>query len=113
MNADLRALREQEMMERELVQERMSKFWKPEPAKRAEMVEFLIIDLNDETDLQDLFFDLCAQDIDDAKSFNEAAKKLVIRAQAEIYRYAQNDKLPITILTNEPEDARAMARGQI
>jgi len=111
MNADLRALREQEMMERELVQERMHKFWEPED--KAEAANFLAVELMDETELQDLFFAMCSNAIENDAAILAAAKKLVLHAQAAIYQHAQNDRLPITILTNEPEDARAMARREI
>jgi hypothetical protein len=109
----IRELNLDEAMEMELVQERMHKFWEPSKDEKKEVVNFLAVELMDETDLQELFFELCSQDIDDHDKIFAAAKKLLSRAQSAIYEYAQNDRLPITILTNEPEDARAMARGQI
>jgi hypothetical protein len=107
----IRELNLDEMMERELVQERMHKFWEPED--KAEAANFLAVELMDETELQDLFFAMCSNAIESDAAILAAAKKMVLHAQQLIYQHAQNDRLPITILTNEPEDARAMARGQI
>ncbi len=111
MNADLRALREQDLMEREAVQERMHAFWEPQDRKEAE--SFLAADVADDPELSSLLFDLCSNDIDDHEKIFQAAKRLLMAAQGVIYQYAINDSLPLTIITNEPEDARAMARGTI
>lgn len=111
MNADLRALREQEITEQEAVQERIAKFWEPQDQKEA--AGFLAVELMDDLELSGLFFDMCSNEIEADAAILEAAKKLILRAQSAIHFYAINDQLPITILTNEPEDARAMARGQM
>lgn len=113
MNADLRALREQEMMERELVQERMAKFWEPSKEDKSDVIHFLSVELMDETDLEALFFEMCSNEIENEAAILAAAKKLVLRAHQAIYQHAQNDRLPVTILTVDPEDARAMARGEM
>jgi hypothetical protein len=107
----IRELNLDEMMERELVQERLHKFWEPEDKKEA--AGFLAVELMDDLDLSDLLFDMCSNSIENKEKILEVAERLVIRAQAAIYQHAINDKLPITILTVDPEDARAMARGQI
>lgn len=107
----IRELNLDEMMERELVQERLAKFWEPQDKKEA--AGFLAVELMDDLEFSNLFFDMCSNEIENREEIFEAAMALVIRAHQAIYQHAQNDRLPITILTNEPEDARAMARGQI
>lgn len=78
----------------EEVQERIHAFWNPQDRKEA--VSFLAVELADDIETADLFFDLCANDIDDHEKILEAARKIVIRAQGAIYEYAQNDRLPLT-----------------
>lgn len=76
------------------VQERVNAFWEPED--KAEAASYLAVELMDETELQDLFFAMCANDAKDDAAILAAAKKMIIHAQHLIYVQAQNDRLPIT-----------------